>query len=65
MNFWLTYKYFCSSEFRYVMILLPLSFLWLGNSLTQKSLPKPMERILAGGVALMIIARFMLYLNTI
>ena len=65
MNFWLTYKYFCSSEFRYVMILLPLSFLWLGNILTQKSLPKPMERILAGGAALMIIARFMLYLNTI
>lgn len=64
-NFWLEYPYFCSSEYRYVMILLPVSLLWLGNFLTQKSLPKAVGYVLAGGVALMVLARFMLYLNTI
>lgn len=64
-NFWLEYPYFCSSEYRYVMILLPVSLLWLGNFLTQKSLPKAVGYVLAGGVALMVLAQFMLYLNTI
>ena len=47
------------------MILLPVSLLWLGNFLTQKSLPKAVGYVLAGGVALMVLARVMLYLNTI
>ena len=64
-NFWLEYPYFCSSEYRYVMILLPVSLLWLGNFLTQKSLPKAVGYVLAGGVALMVLARVMLYLNPI
>lgn len=63
--FWLEYPFFCSCEFRYVVILLPVSLLWLGNYLSQKSLPKAVDMALAGGVALFVIARFMLYLNTI
>lgn len=64
-NFWLDYQYFCSSEFRYVAILLPLSLLWLGNYLSKKSLSKAVEYALAGGLVLFVIAKFMLYLHTI
>lgn len=65
MHFWLSYPYFCSCEFRYVAILLPLSLLWLGNYLSQKSLPKVVNYTLAGGVWVFIFAEFMLYLHTI
>ncbi len=65
INFWLDYPYFCSSEFRYVIILLPLSLLWIGNYLSQKSLPKAAGYALAGSLGLFISAKFMLYLNTI
>ena len=65
MNFWMEYPYFCSSEFRYVLILLPLSLLWFGNFVAQKSLPKYLNYTLAGLLGLFIVARFMLYLNTI
>lgn len=65
MNFWIEYPYFCSSEFRYVMILLPLSLLWLGHWWTQKSLPQYINYTLAGCIGIFILARFMLYLNTI
>ncbi len=65
MNFWLEYPYFCSVQFRYVVILLPISLLWLGNYLSQKSLPKAVNTILAGWLMLFVFARFMLYLNTI
>lgn len=65
VNFWLEYPYFCSSEFRYVAILLPLSLLWLGNYLSQKSLPKAVDYALAGSLVLFIVAKFMLYLHTI
>lgn len=64
-NFWLEYPYFCSSEFRYAAILLPLSLLWLGNYLSQKSLPKALNYALAGGLVLFTMARIMLYLHTI
>ncbi len=65
VNFWLDYPYFCSTEFRYAAILLPVSLLWFGNYLTQKSLPKAVNYVLAGGSALFIFAKFMLYLHTI
>ncbi|MCM1323753.1 MAG: hypothetical protein NC218_06290 [Acetobacter sp.] len=65
MNFWLEYPYFCSSEFRYVAILLPVSLLWFGNYLSQKSLPKWLNYALAGCLVVFILAKFMLYLNTI
>lgn len=65
VNFWLDYPYFCSSEFRYVMILLPVSLLWFGNYLSQKSLPKVVNYALAGGLVLMAVVRIMLYLHTI
>lgn len=65
INFWLDYPYFCSSEFRYVIILLPLSLLWIGGYLDKKSLPKLFKGILTGLLAIMVFARFMLYLNTI
>lgn len=65
MNFWMDYPYFCSSEFRYVLILLPLSLLWLGNWMANKSLPRYLNYILAGLFGLFVVARFMLYLNTI
>lgn len=64
-NFWLDYPYFCSSEFRYTAILLPASLLWMGNFLDKKSLPKGVIYALAGGVALLTVARIMLYLHTI
>jgi len=63
--FWLEYPYFCSSEFRYTVILLPISLLWVGAYLNQKSLPKAINVLLAGLIGLMIFSRFMLYLNTI
>lgn len=65
INFWLDYPYFCSTEFRYTVILMPAAFLWLGHYLTQKHLPKVINYTLAGAVLLMIFARSMLYLNTI
>lgn len=65
INFWLDYPYFCSSEFRYVVILLPVSLLWVGAYFNQKSLPKAFDVISAGLIGLMIVCRFMLYLNTI
>lgn len=65
INFWLDYPYFCSSEFRYTVILMPVSLLWIGAYLNQKSLPKVFNAISAGLIGLMIISRFMLYLNTI
>ncbi len=65
LNFWIEYPYFCSSEFRYVMILFPLSLLWVGNLFTHKNLPKYIKYILTGLLGLFIFARFMLYLNTI
>lgn len=64
-NFWLDYPYFCSSEFRYTAILLPVSLLWFGNYLSQKSLPKAVSYALAGGLILLTITRIMLYLHTI
>ncbi|MBO5285205.1 MAG: glycosyltransferase family 39 protein [Alphaproteobacteria bacterium] len=64
-NFWLDYPYFCSSEFRYTAILLPASLLWMGNFLDKKSLPKGVIYALAGGAALLAVARIMLYLHTI
>lgn len=63
--FWLSYPYFCSTEFRYIVILFPVSLLWFGNYLTQKSLPKYVYYILTGGLVLFVIAKFMLYLYTI
>ena len=64
-NFWLDYPYFCSTEFRYTAILLPVSLLWMGNYLSKKSLPKAFDYALAGGIELFVIARIMLYLHTI
>lgn len=63
--FWLEYPFFCSSEYRYVAILFPLSLLWGGNYLQHKKLPKTGERVLAVSLILFIAAQFMLYLNTI
>ena len=65
INFWLDYPYFCSTEFRYTAIYLPISVLWVGHLLSNKSLPKYGEYILAGCLSLFVIARFMLYLHTI
>lgn len=64
-NFWLDYPYFCSTEFRYTAVLLPAALLWLANFLSKKSLPKTMNIVLAGLVVLFVLARFLLYLNTI
>jgi len=65
INFWIVYPFFCSSEYRYVVILQPVAVLWLINYLNHKKLPKFMCYTLAGLVVLMIIARFTLYLYTI
>lgn len=65
INFWLDYPYFCSSEFRYVVILLPISLCWLALYISQKGLSKQMYFILTGCLVLFVFARFMLYLNTI
>lgn len=65
INFWLDYPYFCSSEFRYVIILLPVSLCWLALYLSQKSLSKRHYLLLAGLLIVFVFARIMLYLNTI
>ena len=65
INFWLEYPYFCSSEFRYVIILLPMAMLWFMNMLSAKKLPKTVDYALAVGITLLILARVMLYLHTI
>lgn len=64
-RFWLEFPYFCSVEFRYVMILLPISLLWFGNWLTQINLPKWVGYASAGFITLFVLAKFMLYLHTI
>lgn len=64
-GFWLEFPYFCSVEFRYVMILLPISLLWFGNWLTQINLPKWVGYASAGLITLFVLAKFMLYLHTI
>lgn len=64
-GFWLEYPYFCSVEFRYVMILLPISLLWCGNWLTQINLPKWFSYASAGLIVLFVLAKIMLYLHTI
>jgi hypothetical protein len=66
INFALTFPYFCSVQFRYVAILWPMSFLWAENYLSQqKSLPKAVFYLLAGGTVVMFLAKVMLYLHTI
>ena len=65
IGFWLEFPYFCSTEYRYVAVLLPLSLLWIMNWWQNLSLPKWSNYTLIGLVALLIIAKFMLYLNTI
>ena len=65
INFWLDYPYFCSSEFRYVVILLPVSLCWFALYLSKKSPSKQTEFILAGCLGVFVLARIMLYLNTI
>ena len=65
INFWLDYPYFCSTEFRYTAIFLPISVLWVGHFLTNKNLPKYGEYTLAGLIVIFVVARFMLYLHTI
>lgn len=64
-SFWIVYPYFCSTEFRYVIILVPVMMLLLTRYLQQKSPSKTLSYILAGFVVWLICARFMLYLNTI
>ena len=63
--FWLKYPYFCSTEFRYVSILMPLSFLWLINFFAQKKLPKWVNITLAVLCVLYVIAKVIVYLSTI
>ncbi len=65
INFWLDYPYFCSSEFRYVAILLPVSLCWFALYLSKKIPSKQMEFILAGLLSVFVLVRIMLYLNTI
>lgn len=65
INFWLDYPYFCSTEFRYVIILLPAAMLWCMNFADHKKLPKTVGYASAVGITLLILARVMLYLHTI
>lgn len=65
INFWLDYPYFCSSEFRYVLILLPVSLCWLALYLTKKRPSKQLNFVLTGFLLAFVLARIMLYLNTI
>lgn len=65
ISFWIEFPYFCSTEYRYVAILLPLSLLWFANCLSQKNLPKWFYYTLASFVIVFVFAKFMLYLNTI
>ncbi len=65
INFWIDYPFFCSSEFRYVIILFPLSLLGIANLLQNISLPRYLYYILTGLLGLFIFAKFMLYLSTI
>ena len=64
-NFWLDYPYFCSTEFRYTVILLPVAIFSLGHLLMHKSLSKAINYTLAGGIVIMLWCRIMLYLYTI
>lgn len=65
IGFWLEFPYFSSSEFRYVAVLFPLSLLWIMNWWQKLSLPKWINYISAGLVVVFVIAKFILYLNTI
>ena len=63
--FWIEFPYFCSTEFRYVVVLVPLAFLWLINFITQKKLPKLVCVTLAVLSVLFVIAKTIVYLGTI
>jgi hypothetical protein len=63
--FWIEYPYFCSTEFRYVVAVVPMAFLWLMNYLSQKKLPTWMNVLLASFVVVFAIARFIVCLSTI
>jgi hypothetical protein len=63
--FWIEYPYFCSTEFRYVVAVVPMAFLWLMNYLSQKNLPTWMNVLLASFVVVFAIARFIVCLSTI
>jgi len=63
--FWFKFPYFCSTEFRYVAILMPFGFLWLANFLTQKKLPKWGNVTLAVLSVLFVFAKVIVYLSTI
>lgn len=65
LRFGQLYPYFCSTEFRYIAILFPVSLLWFGNYINKKKPPKSVNYALAGLLFLFISARIMLCLNTI
>jgi len=63
--FWIEYPYFCSTEFRYVVILVPVSFLWLLNWLNNKKMPMWFNYTLASFSVLFVVAKIIVYLSTI
>lgn len=63
--FWMKFPYFCSTEFRYVVALVPVSFLWMMNLFTQKNLPKWLNVSLASLVVIMIVTKAIVCLSTI
>lgn len=64
-SFWLKFPYFCSTEFRYVVILVPISYLWIANYLQQKNLPKWLNITLASSVILFILSKTIVFVSTI
>lgn len=63
--FWIRFPYFCSTEFRYVVILVPLSFLWGVNCMAQKNLPKWANVTLASFFVLFVVAKTIVFVSTI
>ncbi len=63
--FWISYPYFCSTEFRYIVSLVPVSFVGLMSLLSQKNLPKWVNISLASLSVVFVIAKIIVYLSTI
>ena len=63
--FWIEYPYFCSTEFRYIVVLVPVTCLWVMNYLSQKKLPMWCNYTLAILSCVFVVAKIIVYLNTI
>ncbi len=63
--FWIKFPYFCSTEYRYIVALIPVSFIGMISIFSQKKLPKWLEISLASLSVIFVMAQVIVCLSTI